>query len=1125
MVQMVRLKKILEIPFETKVEKDPKLKKGEIKVITEGEKGSKKVTYNIEDSKITDTKEEKLTDPIDRLIYVGEGTNDGTHKIEEKVEVPFEVEVQFDDSLKPGEQKVTQEGKPGEKTRATTLTIQDGEVVATKTDDFKITTEPVKKIIKVGRNTDGEIVHNEVIPFETTVEVNNELAKGEWRYKKIGDIELKGKVGSKKTTYTIENSEVSDTKVEETKPENAVIEVGGKDFEGVIEHKEEIPFKYKVEEVDTLKKGEYEIVKPGTVGIKTTTWKIVNSQVDGEPTVSTKAAEDAIIRVGKGTLDGTHKIEEKVEVPFETIVEFDDNLKPGEQKVDIEGAPGEKTRTNTLTIVDGEVTNTEEGTFEQTKAPVNRVIKVGRNTEGTHTYEEKIPFKYDISYDENLKAGEYVIDVEGTEGTKKTTWTIKNSEIVGEAKVEITNPVNAVIRVGQKDFTGEFSHEVKEEIPFTVKVIEDETLEAGKSEVVTQGQPGTKTTKYTQAIKNGQADGELKSEETAKTEPIEHVIRVGKKPATNSIEENSTVPVDIIYKYDPDMEVTTARKGDLIPGKVETVVTNKYNPETGKIESVKETVVTNAKQEIIIGVKQHTGEFKYDYNQQIPYETEIIFDDTLASGTIAVDKPGELGNIKNEVIAKFENGQQVSSEEKELERTEPEKRIVRVGSKTDGTHQHKEEIPFKYTVIYDPEMKAGTYEEVTPGKNGERVTIWIINNSKIVGKPTTIETKPVDAVIKVGSKDFTGAFETKKTKAIEFETEYIVDNSLEPGTTEVVQNGKLGEEETTITHTIVNGQVTESTEGATHQTKAPVKRIVKVGAAKSNGTYEYTNTIPFEVEVRVNPELKKGEHKVVQKGEVGEEKYTITIENSKVTETSDAAITKSPVKEIIEVGSQDFTGEINYVDKDPIPFETEVTVDPNLKPGEIVEDQKGELGEQETKITRTITNGEASEENRGVTNVIKDPVIRKIRVGSKTDGQYKDVETIPFEIEVRKDPSLKKGEWKYAEINGVQQTGESGLKERTLIIENSKVTDESEFKTIREPKKAVILVGDEDFTGTFETKKTEAVEFETEYKVNNELKPGEVKVVQDGELGEKETPVTHTIENGKVTKSENGETK
>ena len=966
----------------------------------------------------------------------------------------------------------------------------------------------------VASGTKNTIIHNEEIPFETEVVVVDDLAKGEWRYKKVDGVELKGKAGSKKTTYTIKDSKVVDTKVDETKPEAAVIEVGGKDFEGEVEHVEEIPFKYQVKEVDTLKKGEYEIVKPGKVGTKTTTWKIVNSEVSGEPTVTTVEAEDAIINVGKGTNNGTHEVTEKVEVPFETIIEFDDSLKPGEQKVTQEGELGEKTRTNTLTIEDGKVTKTEEGAYTQTKAPVNRIIKVGRNTEGSHTYEEKIPFKYNISYDENLKSGEYVIDVEGKEGTRKTTWTIKNSEIVGDPKVETTGPVNAVIRVGKKDYTGEFSHKVTEKIPFTVRVIEDETLEAGKSEVVTQGQAGSKTTKYTQAIKNGEADGELKSEETARTEPVEHVIIVGKKPATNSVTKESTVPVDIVYKYDPNLDVTVAKQGKFTPGEVKTVVTNDYNPETGKIESKEETVVKNATQEIIVGTKKYTGEFKNVIEEEIPYETEVIFDDELKTGTMVVDQAGKPGNIKKEFIQHFENGEQKSTEEKELERTEPEKRIVRVGSKTEGTHQHKEEIPFGYKVVYDPDMEAGKYEEVTPGRVGERITTWTIKNSKIVGEPKVVETKPVDAVIKVGSKDFTGTFETKKTDFIEFETEYIVDNTMEPGTTEVIQEGEHGEIETTVTHTIKNGEVTESKDGEPRTVKAAKNRKVKVGAAKSNGTHEYTNKIPYDVEVRVNPNLKKGEYKVIQKGEPGEEKYTLTIVDSKVTNTSEASIIKTPVKEIIEVGNKDFTGSVESVDKDPIPFETEIIVDPSLAPNQIVEDQKGELGEQETKITRTITNGEAGEEVRGETKVIKEPVTRKLRIGSKTNGQYKETETIPFEVEVRKDPSLKKGEWKYNEINGVKQTGESGLRERTLTIENSQITNTSEYTTVREPKKAVILVGDEDFTGVVKHTEHFEIPFEVEVRYNSELPAGTSKEIQKGVQGSYDIEFNQNIKNG-----------
>ena len=1011
-----------------------------------------------------------------------------------------------------------------ENTGKVTATVPDGENIDGALLNVPVTahyydgaTEKGTRVTEVqfiASGTKNTIVHEQEIPFETKVEVVEDLAKGEWRYKKVGGVEQKGKPGSKKTTYTIRDSKIVDTKEDTIDPEDAVIEVGSKDFVDEFKHVEELPFGYTVREVDTLKKGEYEIVKQGKVGTKTTTWKIVNSKVDGEPTVTEVPAEDAIINVGKGTNSGTHEVTEKVEVPFETIIEFDDSLKPGEQKVTQEGQLGEKTRTNTLTIEDGQVTKTEEGEYTQTKAPVNRIIKVGRNTEGTHTYEEKIPFKYNISYDPNLESGKYVVDVEGKEGTKKTTWTIKNSEIVGDPIIETTDPVDAVIRVGNKDFTGNFSHEVTEEIPFTVKVIEDNTLQAGKSEVVTQGQPGSKTTKYTQAIKNGEADGELKSEENITKQPVEHVIKVGTKPANNDITVDSNVKVEIKYTYDPKLDKGEVRKGTFTQGSVKTVVTNEYDPVTGEIKSVEKTVVVPPTQEIIIGSKDYSGEYKYEVKEELPFETEIEFDDTLEAGTKIVVNEGKPGEVTKEITQTFENGTLKDTTEEETGRIEPEKRVIKVGSKTDGTHTHKEKIPFGYKVVYDPELKAGEYQEVTPGQVGERITTWTIVNSKVVGEPKVVETQPVDAVIKVGSKDFTGTFETKKTDFIEFETIYEVDNTMEPGTTKVVQEGQHGEIETTVTHTIKNGEVTKSEDGKPVQTKSAINRIVKVGAAKSNGTHEYTNKIPYDVEVRVNPNLPKGEHKVVQEGEPGEEKYTLTIVDSKVTETSDPVVIKQAKPKIVEVGTEDYTGIFEYVDKEIIPFETKLKINPNLAPNEIKEITPGSNGSKERTVRQTYTNGEKGELVVGEYETTVEPTARVIEVGSKTNGQYKETETIPFEVEVRKDPSLKKGEWKYNEINGVKQTGESGLRERTLTIENSQITHTSDYTTVREPKKAVILVGDEDFTGVVKHTEHFEIPFEVEVRYNSELPAGTSNEIQKGVQGSYDIEFNQKIKNG-----------
>ena len=158
-----KVEKILEVPFETKVVKDPKLKKGQIKVITEGKKGSKKVTYTIEDSKITKEEEQEIEAPQDREIHVGEGVNDGTHEIKEKKEIPFETRIEYDKNLEAGQREETG-GTPGEQERTNTLVIKDGKVEETKEGEFKTTKKPVDKVIKIGIKP---IVKEVEKPFET----------------------------------------------------------------------------------------------------------------------------------------------------------------------------------------------------------------------------------------------------------------------------------------------------------------------------------------------------------------------------------------------------------------------------------------------------------------------------------------------------------------------------------------------------------------------------------------------------------------------------------------------------------------------------------------------------------------------------------------------------------------------------------------------------------------------------------------------------------------------------------------------------------------------------------------------------------------------------------------------
>ena len=495
-----KVEKTVEVPFETKVEKDPKLKKGEIKVITEGKKGSKKVTYTIEDSKITKEEEKEIEKPQERLIHVGEGVNDGTHKIEEKVEVGFETEIQFDDSLAPGETKEIQKGEAGEKKRDITLTIEDGNVTKTETGEFTETKAPKKRIIKVGRNTEGKV-----------------------------------------------------------------------------EHKEELPFKYKVEEVDTLKKGEYRIVKPGKVGTKTTTWTIKNSKVDGEPTVTEVAAEDAIIQVGKGTNEGTHEIVEKKALDYKTVIEYDENLDAGQQEVVKEGNPGEQERTNTLVIKDGQVTETKEGEFKTTKEATDRVVKVG--TKPVTKVVEK-PFETEYIYDENVEMGKEEEVTPGEKGKVTITTSYDKDQNKLVTKEETKDPVKRVVKVGIKPVVN------TEEIPHDTEYEHDPNLEAGKVEKISDGKKGSVTITTTFNKETGKIETKV-----TRTEPTPAKYKYGSK-TKGKVTVATNVPFEVEIIKDPEMEagkIETVQEGKL--GEKETTITVENSKEVSREEKVTEQPV------------------------------------------------------------------------------------------------------------------------------------------------------------------------------------------------------------------------------------------------------------------------------------------------------------------------------------------------------------------------------------------------------------------------------------------------------------------------------------------------------------------------------------------------------
>ncbi|EFG48618.1 LPXTG-motif cell wall anchor domain protein [Brevibacterium mcbrellneri ATCC 49030] len=443
------------------------------------------------------------------------------------------------------------------------------------------------------------------------------------------------------------------------------------------------------------------------------------------------------------------------------------------------------------------------------------------------------------------------------------------------------------------------------------------------------------------------------------------------------------VPFKVEYKYDdsiPAGEYRTETKGE--PGE-------EKQQKDGTWKRTKEPV----NEVVVIGTKPAESAKEVTWTVPIPFPTEVRENPDLAPGETRVVQEGENGEKK--FTAKFTaKGDKAEVVEEETTK-EPVKRIVEYGpglAPSELVTKTEKPVPFDTKVEFDPNLPAG--EKVVDQK-GELGTEVETSTQKLVdGKPSgdpTVTTErikePTTEKIRVGTKT-EGTHTTSYEKDVPFETEIIFDENLEAGKQETVQEGKLGKDKVTTTQTIVNSKVTD-TKTETERVTDPVKKIVKVGTKgkTTSKTVEWTENTPFEVEVRLSPELKAGETKVIQEGKPGEVKHTLTVtsDNGEISTKEDTEELSKPTTHIIEVGTAPTLTELTDKHTEKIPFETIIAEDPNLEAGKIVEDQAGAFGEKEITKTWKLKDGKAEGEPETSEKVVKEPQQRKLRVGTKCD--------------------------------------------------------------------------------------------------------------------------------------------
>lgn len=328
------------------------------------------------------------------------------------------------------------------------------------------------------------------------------------------------------------------------------------------------------------------------------------------------------------------------------------------------------------------------------------------------------------------------------------------------------------------------------------------------------------------------------------------------KPDPKVTEEE--IPFNKVTKENPNLPEGQSRiiqKGK--NGKKKTTTTYTVDPKTGKVTPNEPTVETTPPVDQITEIgkgKDKEGDLKITY---IPDPESPVGTDTIVE---------EGRKPKYDVTGK--------------EKDPGKPKVVKIGTKP---KVNVEEIPFKEVIVENPSKPEGYRAVLKEGKTGKKTTTTTYSVDPKTGvvtpnEPTVSIVKAEDALIEVGTgKNFVG----------EIETRYVPDIELEFGKTKIVQNG------TPEVKDVTGKVVTPGT-----------PTIIHIGIKPKVEEEE----LDFKVVKRDNPELPKGQEKVVQEGEKGKKKTTTTYEVDPKTGkvTSKVTVdTKDPQDKIIEVGTKE----------------------------------------------------------------------------------------------------------------------------------------------------------------------------------------------------------------------------
>ena len=476
-----------EIPYPSRTENNADLAEGTRKVKQAGEKGQKKVVWDVTLVNGVEKKRDRksqtvIKEPVEEIIEVGTKKTGVETKetvtVEEKV--AFKEETKVDPALDKGQTRV-EEGEEGIDEVTYEVTKVDGVEKSRKEVSRKTKKAAKNKITYTGGKavvTTKEVTKTEEVAFQTREVENALLAEGVRRVKTAGQKGVRTIVETVTYTDGVETGRVEKSNTITTPAVDEIVEVGTKKLVApVVTTKEEtkteeVAFQTKEVTNSELPEGTRVVKAAGKKGVRTIVYTV--TYTDGVETgrevksnTITTPAVDEVVEVGtkKAAVVTTKEETKTEELAFQTKEVTNPELPEGSRQVKTAGKKGVRTIVYTVTYTDGVETGRVEKSNTITTPAVDEIVEIGTKkvvapvvTTKEETKTEEVAFQVKEVQNADLPEGSRQVKAAGKKGVRTIVYTVTYTDGVETGRVEksstITTPVvDEIVEVGTKKDT------------------------------------------------------------------------------------------------------------------------------------------------------------------------------------------------------------------------------------------------------------------------------------------------------------------------------------------------------------------------------------------------------------------------------------------------------------------------------------------------------------------------------------------------------------------------------------------------------------------------------------------------------------------------------------------------